>query len=161
MNVNRFALGDLEETLRRDLQSYHEQYATLSAVFPQVDIPFIFGLWDEYLTFLDEHKEEEQEARRKRTERRGEELPFVGMYGGFDNDDQYSSGMGLWGVQYLLHEMGGKILYGEDFKTGGPLFTCILPKKLPAGKVGKTISNLATRLNAAPFYHRGSSLRQK
>lgn len=82
-------------------------------------------------------------------------LAFIARMSGFDNQDGMSSGMGLYGVKYLLENLGGRILYGEDFATGGPLFTAVLPKDMPGGKIGKTISSLKTGINAARLYHGG------
>jgi len=56
------------------------------------------------------------------------DVAFMARMSGFDNADKFSSGMGLYGVRYFLNNVGGKILYGENFENGGPLFTCIIPK---------------------------------
>ncbi|MDO8625922.1 MAG: ATP-binding protein [Candidatus Magasanikbacteria bacterium] len=47
-------------------------------------------------------------------------------FAGKANLRDMSSGMGLWGVQYLIDKMGGSILYTNTLKEGA-LFTIILP----------------------------------
>lgn len=58
-----------------------------------------------------------------------------------------SSGMGLWGVQYLVDKMGGSVLYTNTLKQGA-LFTIILPNHyFKTNKKGqRDIRRQATRL---------------
>lgn len=84
------------------------------------------------------------------------DIAFMSRMSGFDNSDNFSSGMGLYGIRYLVERLGGRILYGEDFKTGGPLFTLILPKDLPANRMQKVIYSAGPVIQSLRMYHSGN-----
>jgi hypothetical protein len=73
------------------------------------------------------------------------DVAFMARMSGFDNPDSFSSGMGLYGTKYLLENVGGRTLYGENFKNGGPLFTCIIPKNLPSNPVERYVNHILTK----------------
>jgi hypothetical protein len=75
------------------------------------------------------------------------DVAFMAHMSGFNAPDTINSGMGLYGAKYLVEDLGGRILYGEDFQTGGPIFTCILPRQAPM-QVGekKAIQKKAKRV---------------
>ncbi|MBS3131070.1 sensor histidine kinase [Candidatus Woesearchaeota archaeon] len=80
------------------------------------------------------------------------DIAFMGRMSGFEMEGQFSSGMGLYGVRYLVQNLGGKILYGEDFNTGGPMFTCILPKKMNSygGRLAAALQSKILTLSGDP-----------
>ncbi|MFH1511552.1 MAG: hypothetical protein ABIF10_07715 [Candidatus Woesearchaeota archaeon] len=80
------------------------------------------------------------------------ELAFMARMSGSDNNDTFSSGMGLFGINYLLSQSAGRILYGEDFTTGGPVFTCVLPKEFPTNPIEKKVFGLYSWLNERTLY---------
>jgi hypothetical protein len=84
------------------------------------------------------------------------DVAFMAHMSGFDNKDEFSSGMGLYGIRYFIESMGGRILYGEDFKTGSPVFTCILPSTLPVNRMEKTIYSVASACNQRSFMKHGN-----
>lgn len=84
------------------------------------------------------------------------DIAFMSRMSGFDNQDGFSSGMGLYGIKYLVERMGGRILYGEDFETGGPLFTVVLPKKLPSSGMQRVLNLAATGINQRCMYQLGN-----
>ncbi|MFH1409926.1 MAG: hypothetical protein ABIH34_08515 [Nanoarchaeota archaeon] len=83
------------------------------------------------------------------------DVAFMARMSGFDNDDEFSSGMGLYGLKYLLDSVGGKVLYGERFDDGSPVFTCVIPKKFPAGRLDKYLNNVLAGLESKRIYHQG------
>ncbi len=80
-------------------------------------------------------------------------IAFMARMTGFDNNDDFSSGMGLYGVKHLVDDLGGKILYGESFENGGPIFTLVIPKKIPTNKAEKYTNSFATSINQTRLYH--------
>ena len=83
-------------------------------------------------------------ALRKLTHQDITDLAFLARLSGADNDDFMSSGMGLYGVKYIVEEMGGQILYGEHYEHGGPIFTVILPRTLPDSYLASSVSSVRT-----------------
>ena len=88
------------------------------------------------------------------------DIAFMARMSGVDIDSDNSgfitSGMGLYGVRYLVDKMGGRILYGENFKTGSPIFTVILPKTLPSSFLERTIAEVGSGINWVRYYHSGN-----
>ncbi|MDP2749917.1 MAG: ATP-binding protein [Nanoarchaeota archaeon] len=83
------------------------------------------------------------------------DIAFMARMSGFDNSTHFSSGLGLYGLQYLTKELGGKMLYGET-KDGSPLFTIILPKAMPESRMKKYISDVQIQRNYNEMKNCGS-----
>ncbi|MBI3032070.1 hypothetical protein HYY69_01235 [Candidatus Woesearchaeota archaeon] len=83
------------------------------------------------------------------------DVAFMARMSGFDNNEEMSSGMGLYGLQYFVKRMGGFILYGENFETGSPIFTCVLPKNMSTGKFQRVLNLVSTGYTAARLYEFG------
>ncbi len=84
------------------------------------------------------------------------EIAFMSRMSGFETPHLLSSGMGLYGVQALIENMGGRILYGEEFSTGSPIFTCILPKQFADNSVQKFLSQTSAQIHATGYYYFGN-----
>lgn len=79
-----------------------------------------------------------------RTLKMGDIYDFAGLAraSGFANRvDSPSSGMGLWGVNYLTQSMGAEIIYTNTYE-GGAMFTLVLPNHFfdAEPRVGRTIT---------------------
>lgn len=84
------------------------------------------------------------------------DVAFMARMSGFDNADKFSSGMGLYGVRYFLNNVGGKILYGENFENGGPLFTCVIPKKFPSNGIERHINSMLSKIPEMQLSYSGN-----
>src|SRR3989338_6097634 len=56
------------------------------------------------------------------------ELIHAGNITGIGQHYHSGSGTGLLAVRYLAEAHGGKVLYTQSYKTGGPIFGVLLPK---------------------------------
>jgi hypothetical protein len=67
-----------------------------------------------------------------------------------------NSGLGLYGLSNIIKEMNGRILYGESFKTGGPIFSIILSKDLSTDRFSKLLDSTRTYMTQQRLYHSGT-----
>jgi hypothetical protein len=71
-----------------------------------------------------------------------------------------NSGLGLYGLSNLLKN-NGRILYGEDFNTGGPIFSVILPKNPSTNPFNGFLNNARTYFAQRRLYRLGCLKKQK
>lgn len=83
------------------------------------------------------------------------DVAFMARMSGFDNSSSFSSGMGLYGIKNLASNVGARIMYGEKFEDGSPVFTVILPKEFPTSPIQRAGASLASRIVGAELYRNG------
>ncbi len=133
------------DAMKEKIREYVQEYGIENTAFPTLTLKRKVSAW--------------QKSEYKVTELTiGDltDIAFMARMSGFDNSDFISSGMGLYGVKYLVNNMGGRILYGESFETGSPIFTVILPKTLPSNFLERTIAEVGSGINQARHYHLGN-----
>ena len=134
-------LNKMKEQLRRQISTRGID----SLVFPNDSLKRKFGNWQD-----SEYRVGEL------TMKDMTDIAFMARMSGFDNANDFSSGLGLYGLKYFVQRMGGRAMYGEDFDTGSPIFTFILPKNLSNSMAQKLISSFGTGINATLYYYQGN-----